>query len=48
MERILKVSCNATYCSYAGRFRIYIASNGFEELAQQKGITVDPFIKIDT
>lgn len=47
-ERILKVSCNATYCNYAGRFRIFVSTNWFFEKSMEEWITVDPFVVIDT
>jgi hypothetical protein len=46
-ERNIKVSCNRTLCYYAGKFRIYISSNGMFEYANKKWVEVQPFIVIE-
>ena len=42
--RQLIASCNSKYCSYLGKYRIYVATNGFVELAKQKNIIVQKYI----
>lgn len=46
-ERALKVSCNQTLCRYAWKFRIYVATNGFFELANERWLTVKSFADIE-
>ena len=43
-ERALRVTCKKGLCYYAGKFRIYIATNGFFDLAMEKWIEVKPFV----
>lgn len=41
--RVLKIRCNKVYCNYANKFKLYFANNWLVELANTKGILVDPF-----
>ena len=43
-SRELKSSCNPRECSYIWKYRIYVATNGFVELAKQKGVVVKKYI----
>lgn len=41
-ERKLRLTCNATFCYYANKYRVRIATNGWYELASTKWIDVLP------
>lgn len=44
-ERALNTSsCNKDYCTYIWKYRIYVASNGFVEVARQRDIIVKKYI----
>jgi hypothetical protein len=43
-ERSINVACSKNYCVYLGKYRIYVASNGAFELANQLGSEVTPWI----
>jgi len=43
-KRLIRVSCNSKYCSYMGKYRLYIATNGAREVASKAGIEVLPWI----
>ena len=43
----IKLACNETMCHYAGKYRIYIATNWAIELANKLWIEVKPWIDIE-
>ena len=43
-RELTSASCNKNFCYYAGKYKVFVATNGFVELAKKKGMVVKKYV----